>query len=152
MMMMTCLLWILATQSGIVFGSNQGQFSSVCVLLVCQTYLYSGVSTSWHGQCVKDNNQRLLPVEAKLGVKNTPTECVRKCKGYGYAYAGVQYGSQCFCANTPPPTNTIVDKTECNMQCSGDWQEKCGGSWRMNVYATGTVYFMFFIQKRKTGR
>ena len=40
MMLIMRFLWILATHNGIVFGSNQGQFSSVCVLLVCQTHLY----------------------------------------------------------------------------------------------------------------
>lgn len=26
---------------------------------------------------------------------------------------------------------------ECKMTCSGDVSEKCGGVWRMNIYATG---------------
>ena len=73
---------------------------------------------------------------------NTPSECIRRCKEVdeGYAYAGVQYGRQCYCGNEAPPVDTFVEQNECNWSCSGDSSLMCGALWRMNVYETGTRY------------
>ena len=82
----------------------------------------------------------MLPdVFLDLGDENTPTECMRRCReeGEGFAYAGVQYAKQCYCANAPPPLDIIVDESECDMKCSGDQGLICGGVWRMNLYETG---------------
>ena len=58
----------------------------------------------------------------------------------GYAYAGVQWGRECFCGNAPPPDDAIVDQSECDWVCSGDQNLICGALWRMNVYETGEEY------------
>ena len=78
-----------------------------------------------------------------LGEKNSPNECMRRCRteGEGFAYAGVQFGRECFCGNNPPPPDKIVDKSQCDTKCSGDQDLICGGSLRMNVYHTGKEQF-----------
>ena len=103
--------------------------------------LYSGSSPTWQGQCVMDKRSpRVLPdVRLVLKKDNTPTLCISKCKGKGFAYAGVEYGWECFCANVPPPSDAIVDKKQCNKKCSGDQNMICGGSWRINVFKTGIM-------------
>ena len=103
--------------------------------------LYSGSSPTWEGQCVMDQRSpRVLPdVRLVLKKDNTPTLCISKCKGKGFAYAGVEYGWECFCANVPPPSDAIVDKKQCNKKCSGDQNMICGGSWRINVFKTGIM-------------
>ena len=53
-------------------------------------------------------------------------------------YAGVQFGSQCFCGNEIPALKAVRPESECNMKCKGDLAQKCGGRWRMNVYKTKT--------------
>ena len=67
---------------------------------------------------------------------------IRRCKeaDEGYAFAGVQWGRECFCGNEAPPTETIVDQDECNWPCSGDQDLVCGALWRMNVYETGASF------------
>ena len=55
----------------------------------------------------------------------------------GYAFAGVEYGSECFCGNKPPPEDTFVDQNECDWTCPGIRDLICGALWRMNVYETG---------------
>ena len=56
------------------------------------------------------------------------------CKQSGHAYAGVQNSNQCFCGNTCPSDDLLVAETDCHQPCTGDSDQTCGGSWRINVY------------------
>ena len=50
-----------------------------------------------------------------------------------FNYAGLENGDGCYCGNSEDkfiPT----DPEECNAPCSGDPNELCGGSWRLQVY------------------
>lgn len=62
----------------------------------------------------------------------TGAQCVSLCRARGFPYAGTQYGSYCFCGdsygNSGPAAN-------CDMPCSGNPSEKCGGAWANTVYA-----------------
>merc|ERR1711874_927798 len=57
------------------------------------------------------------------------------CIAKGYRFAGVQYRYECFCGNTAPPQEVLTGEEECDMVCSGDNNQICGGGWRMNVYS-----------------
>merc|ERR1712215_250226 len=94
----------------------------------------------WDGQCVADTASRLLRVELGKFDDNTPEACKDSCRELGYAYAGVEYGEECFCGNTPPLMSTIVGQEECDDPCTGDATQMCGGSWNMNVYQTGPCH------------
>ena len=37
-----------------------------------------------------------------LWVDNTPGNCVKMCSKAGFAFAGVQFGGECFCDHNPP--------------------------------------------------
>merc|ERR550519_2537801 len=91
----------------------------------------------WNGQCVADTRARLLRVELEASDENSPSSCMSRCASLGYSYAGVEYGDECFCGNTPPLASTIVESEECDEPCTGDASAICGGSWNMNVYKTG---------------
>ncbi|OAQ20922.1 WSC domain-containing protein [Thermosulfurimonas dismutans] len=60
-------------------------------------------------------------------------KCISICRSSGYRYAGVQYGSQCFCDND---YGLFGPANNCNMKCSGNPNEICGGFWANSVYAT----------------
>jgi len=90
----------------------------------------------WNGQCVKDTRSRVLPIMFGNTYVNSPEYCTEKCRIHEYTYAGVEFSSECFCGHTPP-TDSIVDDEDCDMPCTGDLSETCGGRWRMNVYETG---------------
>merc|ERR1712126_338635 len=94
----------------------------------------------WDGQCVEDTASRLLRVELGKFDDNTPEACKDSCRELGYAYAGVEYGEECFCGNTPPLMSTIVGQEGCDDPCTGDATQMCGGSWNMNVYQTGPCH------------
>ena len=88
--------------------------------------------------CVEDNPNRLLQKEISVA-HNSPSKCIAACKEAGYLLAGVQYSYQCFCGNSPPPWSVIKPGYECNLVCPGNSNQKCGGTWRMNIYSTTTI-------------
>ena len=60
---------------------------------------------------------------------------IEKCKEFcsKYKFYGVQAGDECHCGDSdynfvPSP------ETECDTSCKGNASQKCGGTWRMNVY------------------
>ena len=67
--------------------------------------IFRPCSVLWNGRCVKDRKPRLFPKYLGKTNTNTPSNCIRRCKeaDNGYLFAGVQYGSECFCGNVPPP-------------------------------------------------
>ena len=52
----------------------------------------------------------------------------------GHKYAGVQYGNQCYCGNSFGKYDTADN---CDMACSGDESQMCGGTWANMIYGTG---------------
>ena len=103
---------------------------------------------------VSIGKMRVLPYFSGSYNDNTPSECIRRCKHEGYAYAGVQYGKECFCGNLPPPSDLIVDQSQCNHKCTGDQNLICGGGCRNNVYSTvepGDSYIFSQYFKLKWG-
>jgi len=85
-----------------------------------------------NGGCYEDNGSRMLrDKENKAMLNNSPANCRNFCSGY--RYYGVQYTMECFCGNR---IHFLLPKSsnECNANCSGNGGQKCGGTWRMNVY------------------
>ncbi len=66
--------------------------------------------------------------------QNTPASCVASCRARGFAYAGVQSGQSCLCGNSYGKFGIASD---CQMPCTGDPRQTCGGSNSNDVYATG---------------
>ena len=87
------------------------------------------------GGCFVDNLHgiRVLPHKAHYSSKNTIEICKKLCFEKGYLYAGVEYSRECFCGNDCPK-KIAPRQTDCNMGCSGDKSQKCGGGNRINVY------------------
>merc|ERR1719228_1831848 len=91
-----------------------------------------------NGQCMVDSRDRLLPKYLGSKSTNTPALCTEMCGVRGYSFAGVNYGSECWCGNDEPPRSKFAIAADCNMECPGDPSQKCGGGWRMNVYKTNS--------------
>ena len=52
----------------------------------------------------------------------------------GYRYAGVQYGTQCYCGNSYGKHGS-KEISDCRMECGGSGiYEDCGGIYANNVY------------------
>lgn len=90
------------------------------------------------------NNARALPYSASPS-SNTPANCAAACSKLGYKYSGTEYSSQCFCGPTLPNTNTTA--STCNMACSGDSTQTCGGPNRLNIVQDLSWKQTFFVRQ-----
>jgi hypothetical protein len=85
-----------------------------------------------------------------LTQSNMSTElCVSTCQEKGFAYAGTQFGSWCFCGDQHGRSGASAN---CDMKCSGAPNEICGGAWANNVYATGVVPVPAVQERRREPR
>jgi protein xylosyltransferase len=92
-----------------------------------------------HIGCYQDTfAKRLLQGHTvKLKETNGPAACVEVCSKYGFSFAGVQYGVECFCGNSQPEAARELEDERCDMGCPGEEGETCGGYLTMEVLETG---------------
>lgn len=69
--------------------------------------------------------------------KMTSTLCQDTCTESGYQYAGLEYGSECYCGNRV--TSARMKEEECNLDCKGEKGSICGGVARLSVYKVEEV-------------
>lgn len=84
--------------------------------------------------CYTDSGSRTLRSSVAVGGSGmTVAGCTTTCKSAGYTFAGVEYGSECWCDRSIRSPG-VVSATGCNMLCAGNATEYCGGSDRLTVY------------------
>ncbi|TRY63197.1 hypothetical protein TCAL_03549 [Tigriopus californicus] len=96
-----------------------------------------------HLGCYKDSfssrilNGGMTTYKTMLGKQ----KCLMLCTESGYLYAGLQYGSECFCGSERPNDGDRFppEKSKCNYPCAGNPKENCGGYLAMDVYQTGLI-------------
>lgn len=66
----------------------------------------------------------------------TRNKCLVICSYGGYAYAGMEYGRECWCGHTLGD-NVSMNGT-CNMPCAGNASETCGGQLSLDLYQNAT--------------
>ncbi|KZT62267.1 WSC-domain-containing protein [Calocera cornea HHB12733] len=59
--------------------------------------------------------------------------CLSYCASLGFVLAGVENGDQCYCGNTVD--NGASPSDGCDMPCSGDSTNTCGGNYRLTLFA-----------------
>lgn len=85
--------------------------------------------------CFNDpNNPFDLNGYLERSSSNTPQSCIATCAAQGFPFAGVQYGQSCLCGTSYGNFGT---SDRCNMPCTGDSSQVCGGYNSNSVYATG---------------
>ncbi len=78
--------------------------------------------------------QRALPHAQHIDTAHMSVNvCLAFCSARGFAYAGVEYGSECYCGRVTPKS-TLLDSSKCNMPCAGDQSQQCGGSLAISVH------------------
>ena len=99
----------------------------------------NGVGFSYLG-CYSDSvTSRALSGLNNPGVasQNDVELCASECTAF--TYFGVEYGAECYCGNAITGGSALIagstpGVTGCNMVCSGNATEYCGGSNRINIY------------------
>lgn len=95
----------------------------------------SGGSSAFVG-CYKDTSVFDLDGFLERSAQNAPSRCIASCKARGFKFAGVQYGESCLCGNS---YGRYGPATNCNMKCTGDPGQNCGGYSSNAVYSTGAA-------------
>lgn len=85
--------------------------------------------------CAVDQGTRDLPMSIPGGA-HSPDGCRQTCGRRGHAYAGLQYGGQCFCGDAFGAYGRRP-MSECLMPCQADPALACGNGWRNMVLPTG---------------
>jgi hypothetical protein len=103
---------------------------------------WTGLPAGWalaYACAVDDPSQRIFGLASAQSQSNynTPAACASLCAAQGFTLAGVEYTNECFCGtgyvNGVAPTSAPA--SNCNMPCSGDANQMCGGNSRIQVYS-----------------
>jgi iron transport multicopper oxidase len=70
------------------------------------------------------------------GPNVTNEDCAKACAGY--TYFGTEYSSECYCGYQLN-AGSVPASSGCNMACSGNSSEICGGGNRLTVYKSQSV-------------
>lgn len=91
---------------------------------------YLGCGTDTYG------NQALSEL-IKDDPSMTVDMCMGLCGGKGYTYAGLEFGSQCFCGNTLPSRATPIPGVigACTQRCKGNSAQICGNANALSLYS-----------------
>lgn len=73
------------------------------------------MATIWLEQSIAGREEDLLPQ--------------KKCER-----SSIFFARQCFCGNALPKRARKLPKFSCNMKCTGNKNEKCGGLWKISVF------------------
>lgn len=85
--------------------------------------------------CLQEVDGRALAGFSTSQPDMTIPKCLALCQDKGFQYAGVEYGSECFCG-AGFSNGASLDKAsqQCTMGCSGDSTSLCGGPNAIQLY------------------
>ncbi|KAF1970841.1 WSC-domain-containing protein [Bimuria novae-zelandiae CBS 107.79] len=106
-----------------------------------KNYVDFTTSRGWrYAGCASDRIvDRTLSGRQTYAADMTIKKCIGFCSGPGtaYAYAGVEYGKECFCGNQPFDASRAAQPGiygNCAMKCTGNETETCGGPSALSLY------------------
>jgi hypothetical protein len=103
--------------------------------------------------CGLDNaSTRTLNDELLTGDDMTVNKCIDFCKGKSTKYAGIVYGSQCFCGGSIAEDRAPGTTSNCLMKCGGDQNEVCGGADAISLYEACSGGTCTNLSKRSSRR
>ncbi|PNH44579.1 hypothetical protein VD0004_g3158 [Verticillium dahliae] len=84
------------------------------------------------------NTRALSGGASQLGFGNmTVPLCLDFCRRgtrAAYAYAGLQYARECWCAQRLSGLSEAMPEADCDLPCDGDTGMVCGGDMRLSLY------------------
>ncbi len=70
--------------------------------------------------CYQDDSARVLSGNFSTSSAQTVDVCLDKCAGGGYAYAGLEDGTECHCTNSLRSNAIQAPEGDCAVPCAGD--------------------------------
>ena len=92
----------------------------------------AGAGSGAYIGCYKDSSARDLSGFSISESGMTTERCISICSQKGFTYAATQYSSWCFCDNN---YGKYGNADNCDMNCDGNPNQKCGGAWANSVYS-----------------
>ena len=102
----------------------------------------SGLPTGWsYTGCFTDNkNGRILGFTYGANSGMTVEKCIAGCSSAGYAIAGLEYMTECYCGNSIINGGALSSAdSNCAQACGGNPGEVCGGPNLMSIYQNGNA-------------
>ncbi|KAJ7915243.1 galactose oxidase [Mycena leptocephala] len=89
--------------------------------------------------CYTDSAEtRTLTGAATADLVNMTVEnCIDFCDSQQFIFAGVEFMVSFYCDDFIEPSGVSAPITECNLPCTGDPAESCGGANRLNIFWSG---------------
>ncbi|PPQ90243.1 hypothetical protein CVT25_013002 [Psilocybe cyanescens] len=86
--------------------------------------------------CYSDTSAaRTLRIAAYTDVADMTIEsCIAFCTPAGYKYAGVEFSRECYCDNVIESPGVLISDDTCDMPCTGNANEVCGGAGGLSVF------------------
>ena len=94
----------------------------------------SGVSFVYQGCFTDQGSPRTLGAFSISQSTNSIDVCAQLCYSKGYTWAGVEYGSECYCNSAGTGSAALKSDADCLKPCSGNVKQNCGGSMALQVY------------------
>lgn len=94
------------------------------------------VGWQYEGCYTDGTGGRTLTAGTAIGGGMTNAKCKDACRAAGYVLAGTEYSGECYCDNSLKGTGAPAPdgEAQCNMACSGDATEICGGPNRLTLW------------------
>lgn len=93
---------------------------------------------NYKGCYTEPSGARALPNQVSVK-SNSVGNCQAACAAAGFSVAGMEYASECWCANGLSSGSKKVSDDFCSMSCSGNSTQSCGGPSLLSVYSTTAV-------------
>lgn len=92
-----------------------------------------GANYTLLGCYTEATNSRALTTKSFVNTTGMTAEaCIAFCGGS--TYVGVEYSQECYCGAVLQAGSVPANASQCNMDCTGNRWEICGGSSRLNIF------------------
>ncbi|KAJ5820055.1 glycoside hydrolase superfamily [Penicillium riverlandense] len=114
------------------------QASSMCAMNSSAPTTAYNASANYLG-CYLDPSVSILTAAKLSTISMTPQYCANWCGERGFAYGGVEFGTQCFCGTSPDFSSASkTNDSSCNSKCATEPSSSCGGTYILNPQGDST--------------
>ncbi|KAF9005041.1 copper radical oxidase with WSC domains [Cyathus striatus] len=97
----------------------------------------SDLPAGWtYGGCGDNAHGRAFILQLPGSQTNTIQQCIAGCVAQNFSLAGTEFADECYCGNTLVDGAVPAADATCNMGCTGNTTQACGGPNRLSVYTS----------------